>query len=103
MRQLVEFRRINLLDSRWGLEPGFDVIFCRNVMIYFDKATQLRLLARMVALLGDDGLYVAGHSENFSQATDMVTLMGKSCYQKVADNASRTSSGANQEPQGAGL
>ncbi len=83
VRQLVDFRRINLLDNLWGLEPNFDIIFCRNVMIYFDKATQLRLFARMMSLLSDDGLYVAGHSENFSQAAEVATLVGKSCYQKT--------------------
>jgi chemotaxis protein methyltransferase CheR len=47
----IEFRQLNLLDKDWPLEPPFDIIFCRNVMIYFDKKTQLQLLERMVNLL----------------------------------------------------
>ncbi len=80
LRDLIEFRQINLLDSDWGIEPGLDAIFCRNVMIYFDKATQTRLLERMVRLLRHDGLFFAGHSESFIQATHLVRLVGRTVY-----------------------
>lgn len=80
LRQLISFKKINLLDSQWPLEGKFDVIFCRNVMIYFDKPTQLKLLERMVRLLEPDGLYIAGHSESFSQASNLVRLVGKTTY-----------------------
>jgi len=83
LRQLVEFRQINLLDPEWKLGSGFDVIFCRNVMIYFDKPTQLKLLERMVRLLKPEGLYIAGHSESFSHASHLVKLVGKTTYQAV--------------------
>lgn len=81
LRKLIEFRQINLLDRHWPLNGKFDVIFCRNVMIYFDKPTQLKLLERMTQLLVPDGLYIAGHSESFSHATHLVKLVGKSTYQ----------------------
>lgn len=80
LRNLIEFRQINLLDKTWPLQPHFDVIFCRNVMIYFDKATQLKLLERMTKLLKPQGLYIAGHSESFSQAPHLVKLVGKTTY-----------------------
>lgn len=80
LRSLIEFRQINLLDKTWPLQPHFDVIFCRNVMIYFDKATQLKLLERMTKLLKPQGLYIAGHSESFSQAPHLVKLVGKTTY-----------------------
>nr|WP_298141731.1 CheR family methyltransferase [uncultured Pseudomonas sp.] len=80
LRALVEFRQINLLDPHWNIEDGLDIIFCRNVMIYFDKPTQLRLLERMVALLRPDGLFFAGHSESFIQAGHLVTLIGRTVY-----------------------
>jgi chemotaxis protein methyltransferase CheR len=80
LRNLIDFRQINLLDSTWPLQGSFDIIFCRNVMIYFDKATQLKLLERMTKLLTPEGLYVAGHSESFSQATHIVKLVGKTTY-----------------------
>jgi chemotaxis protein methyltransferase CheR len=85
LRQLIDFRQINLLDQDWKLGSGFDVIFCRNVMIYFDKATQLKLLERMARLLKPDGLYIAGHSESFSHASHLVKLVGKTTY-RAADN-----------------
>lgn len=87
LRQLVEFRQINLLDRDWRLGTGFDVIFCRNVMIYFDKPTQLQLLERMVRLLKPDGLYIAGHSESFSHASNLVKLVGKTTYRLVNSSA----------------
>ncbi len=84
LRKLIDFRQINLLDRQWSVNGKFDAIFCRNVMIYFDKPTQLKLLARMTQLLTPDGLYIAGHSESFAHATHLVTLIGKSTYQVAA-------------------
>lgn len=83
LRQLIDFRQINLLDSNWGIEPGLDAIFCRNVMIYFDKPTQLRVLERMVRLLRPDGLFFAGHSESFVHAGHVVRLIGRTIYRPV--------------------
>jgi chemotaxis protein methyltransferase CheR len=80
LRKLIEFKRINLLDTNWPLTGYFDVIFCRNVMIYFDKSTQLRLLEKMIRLMDKDGLYIAGHSESFAQANHLVKLVGKTTY-----------------------
>ncbi len=80
LRQLIEFKRINLLDPTWPLTGQFDIIFCRNVMIYFDKDTQLKLLEKMVKYLHPEGLYIAGHSESFTQAAHLVKLIGKTTY-----------------------
>lgn len=62
----VEFAPVNLLDKQYNVPGPFDAIFCRNVMIYFDKTTQQDILRRFVPLLKPDGLLFAGHSENFS-------------------------------------
>jgi len=83
LRDLISFQKINLQEEHWAVQGPFDVIFCRNVMIYFDKATQLKLLERMVKLLRPDGLYIAGHSESFSQAAHLVKLVGKTTYTLV--------------------
>ena len=86
VRQLVDmitFRRINLRDADWGLTAPIDIIFCRNVMIYFDKPTQEAILQRMIALMPDTGLYVAGHSENFSHLRHLVQPAGKTTYSPV--------------------
>ncbi|MBY0556540.1 MAG: chemotaxis protein CheR, partial [Burkholderiaceae bacterium] len=59
----------------------FDVIFCRNVMIYFDKATQRKILSRFVPLMKPDALLFAGHSENFLYVSDALKLRGKTVYE----------------------
>lgn len=80
LQQMVQFRQQNLLDKKWDIRAPVDIIFCRNVMIYFDKETQISILERMVRLLSPQGLYVAGHSENFSQATHLVKPAGRTTY-----------------------
>lgn len=80
LQSLVQFRQINLLDDDWDIKGPLDAIFCRNVMIYFDKSTQRRLLGRMAALLSPEGLYFAGHSESFVHAAEVVKLVGHSVY-----------------------
>ncbi|QWA09095.1 protein-glutamate O-methyltransferase CheR [Sodalis ligni] len=78
---LVRFQYLNLLASDWALPGPFDAIFCRNVMIYFDKVTQERILRRFAPLLKPGGLLFAGHSENFSQISDDFKLRGQTVYQ----------------------
>ena len=80
LQQLVEFRPLNLLDRDYGIGPGLTAIFCRNVMIYFDKPTQYRLLQRMMPLLARDGLFYAGHSESFNHAGDLVVGCGRTVF-----------------------
>ncbi|MFZ5658036.1 MAG: CheR family methyltransferase [Pseudomonadota bacterium] len=80
LRELVSFRPLNLLDRHYGIAPGLAAIFCRNVMIYFDKPTQYRLLQRMMPLLAADGRLYAGHSESFSHAADLLTGCGRTIY-----------------------
>lgn len=81
LRRMVQFQRINLLDASWSVKGPLDVIFCRNVMIYFDKPTQHRILARFAPLLNDDGLLFAGHSESFLHAADLFRSQGKTVYE----------------------
>jgi chemotaxis protein methyltransferase CheR len=83
LRAMITFRRLNLLDPAWPLRGPFDAIFCRNVMIYFDKPTQRRILERFAPLLRDDGLLFAGHSESFFHAADLFRLRGKTVYEPV--------------------
>jgi len=80
LRKMVKFKQINLLDSKWPVELPVNVIFCRNVMIYFNREMQEALLTRMVSLLPKDGLYIAGHSENFSYFSHVVAPVGKTTY-----------------------
>ena len=76
----VNFQPLNLLAAEWALPGPFDAIFCRNVMIYFDKPTQERILRRFVPLLKPGGLLFAGHSENFSQISRDFYLRGQTVY-----------------------
>ncbi|MDQ1817682.1 CheR family methyltransferase [Massilia sp. CCM 9210] len=81
LRQLVTFKQLNLLGDGWPLKGPFDVIFCRNVMIYFDKATQRKILSRFVPLMKPDALLFAGHSENFLYVSESLKLRGKTVYE----------------------
>lgn len=83
LRRLIDFRVINLMSSSWGVPAGLDAIFCRNVMIYFDKSTQYAVLKRFAPLLGSDGLLYAGHSESFMHATDLFRSLGRTIYEPV--------------------
>jgi len=77
---MVKFAPLNLIDPRWPVRGPFDAIFCRNVMIYFDKPTQAGILSRFAPLLKPDGLLFAGHSENFSYISDNFRLRGQTVY-----------------------
>jgi chemotaxis protein methyltransferase CheR len=81
LRQLVTFKPLNLLAGSWPVSGPFDAIFCRNVMIYFDKPTQGKILSRFVPLMKPEGLLFAGHSENFVYASDAFKLRGKTVYE----------------------
>jgi chemotaxis protein methyltransferase CheR len=83
LRALVEFRPLNLLDADYGLRGDFAAVFCRNVMIYFDKPTQRAVLARIAPLLAPGGLLFAGHSESFTHAADLVAPCGRTTYRAV--------------------
>lgn len=80
LKKMITFRRINLLDSQWPINERFDAIFCRNVMIYFDKETQHAILKKVAPYLQPNGLFFAGHSESFHHATDLFRLCGKTVY-----------------------
>jgi chemotaxis protein methyltransferase CheR len=81
LQDMITFRPVNLLAESWPIRGPLDAIFCRNVMIYFDKQTQLRILQRFVPLLQPDGLVFAGHSESFYNATHLLKLRGKTVYE----------------------
>lgn len=81
LRQLVTFRQLNLLADSWPISGQFDAIFCRNVMIYFDKNTQRKILARFVPLMKPHALLFAGHSENFLYVSEALRLRGKTVYE----------------------
>jgi chemotaxis protein methyltransferase CheR len=91
LRHLITFKQLNLLGDSWPITGPFDVIFCRNVMIYFDKGTQRKILARFVPLMKPDALLFAGHSENFLYVSESLKLRGKTVYElETRQAAART-------------
>jgi len=83
LQRLVEFHPFNLMDARWSMGDPFEIVFCRNVMIYFDAPTQRAVLGRMHGVMGPRGLLFAGHSENFTESKDLFRLRGKTVYERV--------------------
>jgi chemotaxis protein methyltransferase CheR len=85
LRALVEFRALNLRDDDYRLARGaYTAVFCRNVMIYFDKPTQYGVLQRIAPLLTDDGRLYTGHSESFNHALELISPCGRTVYRAAA-------------------
>jgi len=82
LQKLVSFRQFNLLSSQWE-RGAYDAVFCRNVMIYFDRPTQRQVLARLHECLKPGGLLFAGHAENFTDQRDLFELAGKTVYRRA--------------------
>jgi chemotaxis protein methyltransferase CheR len=89
LRSLVSFQRVNLLGTAWPLSVPCDAIFCRNVLIYFDKATQRRIIERFLPLLRPEGLLFVGHSEGLFHCADLFRPLGKTVYAPIAPRAPR--------------
>ncbi len=81
LQSIIRFRQLNLMGD-WPMRGPFDVIFCRNVLIYFDKNTKIRLAQRFSEILADDSSLFIGHSESLYQLTDQFKLIGNTIYQK---------------------
>ncbi len=80
LRDLVTFRRINFAEESWPIRARFDVIFCRNVIIYFNRATQRRLFERLAGYLQPDGCLMVGHSESLQWLSDMFVPLRGTIY-----------------------
>lgn len=82
LQRMIEFISVNLIRDDWPFREGFDVVFCRNVMIYFDAPTQRKVLERIHRVMAPGGLLFAGHSENFGESKDLFVLKGKTVYER---------------------
>lgn len=82
IKRLISFKELNLMGS-WPMSGPFDVIFCRNVVIYFDKTIQAKLFDRMANLLKPDGWLYIGHSENLHKVCTRFQLVGRTIYRKI--------------------
>jgi chemotaxis protein methyltransferase CheR len=84
LQRLLEFRLFNLMTPSWdSLGDAFDIVFCRNVMIYFDSPTQRKVLERIHARMKPRSLLFVGHSENFTDSRDLFELRGKTIYKRL--------------------
>jgi chemotaxis protein methyltransferase CheR len=82
VRAVVEFRRLNFMDADFGLPESPEIIFCRNVIIYFDRATQVRLLEKLTRCLVPGGYFFAGHSESLQGMDLNLVPVAPSVYRK---------------------
>ncbi len=85
LRKLIAFNHLNLLEN-WPMKGQFDAIFCRNVVIYFDKVTQTKLFNRMADMLSPDGFLYIGHSENITKICHRFELIGRTVYRPVGSS-----------------
>ena len=82
LQRMIEFIMVNLVRGDWPFREPFDVVFCRNVMIYFDAPTQRKVLERIHRVMATGGLLFVGHAENFSESRDLFVLKGKTVYER---------------------
>jgi chemotaxis protein methyltransferase CheR len=80
LRKLVTFRRINFADDPWPVNTRFDLIFCRNVIIYFNRETQRQLFARLARYMHPYGCLMVGHSESLQWLSDLFVPMSGTIY-----------------------
>ncbi len=84
VKSLISFRRFNLITSKFPFKGKFDIIFCRNVMIYFDRPTQESLNLKMLNVMEPQGFYFIAHSETLSgPAKSLVKPLGSAYFQKI--------------------
>ena len=83
IRQYTDFRRQNLMDKHYRVKKGIHIIFCRNVLIYFNKQIQEIILGKLVNLLAPGGFLLIGHSESLSGIELPVEQVKMTIYRKT--------------------
>jgi len=82
IKKMVTYRLLNL-SGDWPMRGPFDAIFCRNVMIYFDKPTRIKLINRFADILTEDGCLFIGHSESMLGISDRFYSVGKTIHRRI--------------------
>lgn len=83
LQSAIDFLSVNLINNDWPFRDPFNIVFCRNVMIYFDGPTQRKVLERIHRVMIPGGLLFVGHAENFSESRDLFVLKGKTVYERI--------------------
>lgn len=82
LRERVRFEQLNMIETPWPLREHFDIVFCRNVIIYFNKETQKALFAEIPKVMQPDGWLYIGHSETLWQVSDEFEALGHTIYRR---------------------
>ncbi|MFN8259211.1 MAG: CheR family methyltransferase [Bacteroidales bacterium] len=82
LRNKVRFQRINFMDDHYGVNDQFDIIFCRNVLIYFDRETQEKVINKLCNYLRNDGFFFLGHSESITNLNVPLKQLKPTVYSK---------------------
>ena len=91
IRKLITFRQVNFMEKSWPIDGSFDVIFCRNVLIYFNSETQQKLLPRLTSKLVHGGYLMLGHSENLPWLAETMMPLGQTIHQKAPESKAHAS------------
>ncbi len=83
LKQYIHFKQLNLMQE-WPIKGPFQLIICRNVLIYFDKPTQEKLIKRYTELLEPGGCLILGHSESLGKNRDIYENLGKTIFRKLS-------------------
>jgi chemotaxis protein methyltransferase CheR len=90
LRKFITFRQLNLLEP-WPMQGAFDLIFCRNVVIYFDAPTKAKLIGRFLTTLTPTGYLFVGHSESLVGVQTGLRTLGPTAHQKTPEAPARSS------------
>jgi chemotaxis protein methyltransferase CheR len=83
LRSKVKFQRLNFMDSSYNVDRDFDIIFCRNVLIYFDRETQQSVINKLCDKLKTGGIFFLGHSESISNMDVPLRQIRPTIFQKI--------------------
>ncbi len=84
LKSMIEFRRINLNDRDYGIRGTFDLIFCRNVLIYFNRDSKEAVIQRLLRYLSGSGLFFLGHAESLTPSAYGMEHAGPTIYRRIA-------------------
>jgi chemotaxis protein methyltransferase CheR len=96
IRSVLRFARVNLNEARYPVGGPFDLVFCRNVLIYFDSASKARVVSRLLGQLAPEGHLFLGHAESLAGLTDRARSVGPTVYVHAA-TPSRSGGGERQD------
>lgn len=83
LRRKVTFERLNFMDAQYPVNETFDVVFCRNVLIYFDRETQEKVINKLCSKLRTGGYFFLGHSESITSIDVPLKQLRPTVFRKI--------------------